>query len=136
MLLIDDVQFLEGKSRTSEELFHTFNALYENGAQLVFTADRMPSELSGFELIAMIDTVIASTTDTKVLAELQKARHALTGSNENSNNGALQKIRSGENASAASFALTSAASLQKAAEGGANVSVMIALLQQVAAALG
>jgi chromosomal replication initiator protein len=46
VLLIDDVQFLEGKSHTAEELFHTFNALYENGAQLVFTGDRMPSELS------------------------------------------------------------------------------------------
>ena len=43
------------------------------------------------ELIAMIDTVIASTTDAKVLAELQKARHALTGSNPNSQNGALAR---------------------------------------------
>ena len=46
MLLIDDVQFLEGKARTADELFHTFNALHDNGAQLVFTADRMPGELS------------------------------------------------------------------------------------------
>ena len=42
VLLIDDVQFLEGKARTADELFHTFNALHDNGAQLVFTADRMP----------------------------------------------------------------------------------------------
>jgi chromosomal replication initiator protein len=46
VLLIDDVQFLEGKARTSDELFHTFNTLHESGAQLVFTADRLPSELS------------------------------------------------------------------------------------------
>ena len=46
VLLIDDVQFLEGKARTADEFFHTFNALYEAGAQLIFTADRMPSELS------------------------------------------------------------------------------------------
>jgi chromosomal replication initiator protein len=47
VLLIDDVQFLEGKARTADEFFHTFNALYEGGAQLVLTADRVPGELSG-----------------------------------------------------------------------------------------
>ena len=46
VLLIDDVQFLEGKARTADEFFHTFNALYESGAQLVFSADRLPGELS------------------------------------------------------------------------------------------
>jgi chromosomal replication initiator protein len=45
VLLIDDVQFLQGKARTSDEFFHTFNALYEGGAQLVLTADRVPGEL-------------------------------------------------------------------------------------------
>jgi chromosomal replication initiator protein len=46
VLLIDDVQFLQGKARTADEFFHTFNALYEAGAQLVLTADRLPAELS------------------------------------------------------------------------------------------
>jgi chromosomal replication initiator protein len=46
VLLIDDVEFLQGKARTADEFFHTFNALYEGGAQLVLTADRVPAELS------------------------------------------------------------------------------------------
>ncbi len=49
VLLIDDVQFLEGKARTADEFFHTFNALYEGGAQLVLTADRVPAELAALE---------------------------------------------------------------------------------------
>jgi chromosomal replication initiator protein len=49
VLLIDDVQFLEGKQRTEEEFFHTFNALYESGSQLVLSADRVPSELAELE---------------------------------------------------------------------------------------
>ena len=49
VLLVDDVQFLERKVRTEEELFHTFNTLYESGSQLVVTSDRLPSDLGALE---------------------------------------------------------------------------------------
>jgi chromosomal replication initiator protein len=49
VLLVDDVQFLEGKHHTEDEFFHTFNALYESGSQLVLSADRIPRELSDLE---------------------------------------------------------------------------------------
>jgi chromosomal replication initiator protein len=49
VLLIDDVQFLASKAKTEEEFFHTFNALYDSGRQLVLTCDRLPSRLTGIE---------------------------------------------------------------------------------------
>jgi chromosomal replication initiator protein len=45
VLLIDDIHFLQGKDGTQEELFHTFNNLYESKKQMVFTCDRPISEL-------------------------------------------------------------------------------------------
>jgi chromosomal replication initiator protein len=49
VLLIDDVQFLASKAKTEEEFFHTFNALYDSGRQLVLTCDRLPNQLTGIE---------------------------------------------------------------------------------------
>ena len=49
VLLIDDVQFLANKAKTIEEFFHTFNALYESGRQLVLTCDRLPNQLTTVE---------------------------------------------------------------------------------------
>jgi len=49
LLLIDDVQFITGKDKTQEELFYTFNTLYEKNKQIVFTSDRPPKAIPSIE---------------------------------------------------------------------------------------
>ena len=49
VLLIDDIQFFAGKESTQVQFFHTFNTLYQNGKQIVLTADRAPKDIKGLE---------------------------------------------------------------------------------------
>lgn len=49
VLMIDDIQFISGKESTQEEFFHTFNALVDQNKQIVISADKAPSDLTGLE---------------------------------------------------------------------------------------
>jgi chromosomal replication initiator protein len=70
VVLIDDVQFLSGRERTSEEFFHTFNALVGAGRQLVMTADCPPEAIAGIEnrLIERFRSGLVVELDTPELA--------------------------------------------------------------------
>jgi len=58
LLLIDDIQFFGGKSRTQEEFFYAFEALINNGAQVIITSDTYPKEMEGIDerLISRFDS--------------------------------------------------------------------------------
>ena len=49
VLLIDDIQFFQGKEQTQEQFFHTFNELFQSNKQIVMTADRYPGEMKGLQ---------------------------------------------------------------------------------------
>ncbi len=49
LLIIDDIQFLPGKTKTQEELFHIFNTLYEKNKQIIFSSDRPPKSIPDLE---------------------------------------------------------------------------------------
>ena len=83
VLLIDDVQFIAGKTAVQEEFFHTFNALTQNNSQIVMTSDRPPSEISlledrlrsRFEAGLMID-IAQPTFELRTAIVLLKAKLA------------------------------------------------------------
>ena len=66
MLLLDDIQFFTGKRAVQEELFHTFNTLYEHHKQLIFTSDTAPAELIGIETRLKTRFEWGITTDIQV----------------------------------------------------------------------
>ncbi len=71
VLMIDDVQFIAGKESTQEEFFHTFNALVDQNKQIIISADRAPSDLSG------IDERLRSRLAWGLVADIQPSTYEL-----------------------------------------------------------
>ncbi len=85
VLMIDDLQFLIGKEATQEEFFHTFNALVDSGKQIVVSADKSPSDLSGLEervrtrlAYGMVADLHATTFELRISILEAKASRAKT----------------------------------------------------------
>ena len=71
VLLIDDIQFMNGKEAMQEEFFHTFNALFDKGSKIILSADRAPNKLS------RIQERIKSRFSGGLVVEIQKPDHEL-----------------------------------------------------------
>jgi len=83
VLLIDDIQFLEGKDTMQEEFFHTFNSLYDLNKQIVISSDRAPNKLDKLEerlrtrfMWNMVADVQPADYETRVAILLKKAENA------------------------------------------------------------
>ena len=83
VLLIDDIQFLQGKEQTQEQFFHTFNELYQNGKQVDLTADKYPTEMKGLKerLLSRFESGLAVDVqppdfETRVAILMEKAEQS------------------------------------------------------------
>ena len=88
ILLVDDIQFIAGKESTQEEFFHTFNELYENGKQIVLTADRKPGDMATLEDrlrsrfgVGIMVAITPPDLETRILITKAKSKQLCLGFN-------------------------------------------------------
>jgi hypothetical protein len=145
--MVFDEAFGDGTGSLSQRHRYTTAGLYpvalsvfddDGGVGATSTAVRVVTPLQAVqEVLGLLDGTIAGTTNPTVLKDLEKARKALFG-NPNGNNGALQKIRDGNNPAAINLLQQAISSLRQAQADGSNgsgVATLIALLEQVVSSL-
>lgn len=143
--MVFDEAFSDGTGALSQVHAYALSGSYpltlsvadnDGGVDTAATTERvLTAEQAVEDVIDLLDVIIAGTANGSVRKELQKARKALAGSNGQSNNGTLAKISSDNAHAAIAFLRQALDTLRKANAGGADVGTLIALLEQVVAAL-
>lgn len=82
VLIVDDIQFLQGKAKTEEEFLHTFNVLYETGAQLILASDRLPRDMANLQqrlcdrfVSGLVTDIQPPDFDTRLAILRKRAQH-------------------------------------------------------------
>jgi chromosomal replication initiator protein len=88
VIIMDDIQFISGKDKTQEELFHLFNTLYENNKQIIFSSDKHPNFIQGLE--ERLQSRFASGMTVQIVEPDYESRVAIIKAKFESNNCAVE----------------------------------------------